>query len=206
MALGNFLCSNRFFVMEIVKYGDPVLRRKGRKIDSVTDEIKSIIKDMFVSLDEAQGVGLAAQQVGLELQLCVIDVRPSDRPSWMEMKGEKVDPNLHMPMALINPVITPEENVFETGGEGCLSFPEIFADIKRSGIINVEAIDANGEKLAFRCGGLLAKAIQHEYDHLQGILFIDRMGFTDRENCEEDLYKLRHRTKEQIKRKKRRLF
>lgn len=186
--------------MEITKYGDPVLRRKGEVIEEITPEIQSLAKKMLEALDVAQGVGLAAQQVGVALKICVIDVRPSDRPSWLEWKGQRVDPATHMPLVLINPQVTAEGEQ-EVGPEGCLSFPDIFADIKRPGTVQVEALNLENEKMSFRCGGLLARAIQHECDHLEGILFIDRMGFMDREDCDESLRKLRARTKDRLKRK-----
>ena len=187
--------------IEVTKYGDPVLRRKGRPVEEITPEIIALVENMLESMITAEGVGLAAQQVGEDLQICVIDIRPSDRPSWMEIQGSQVDPVQHMPMVLINPSLTFEEKT-EVGPEGCLSFPNIFADIKRPATIGVKALDLSGTEINFRCGGLLSRAIQHECDHLQGILFIDRMGFADRENNEESLHQLRSLTKERLKRKK----
>ncbi|MDI9401797.1 MAG: peptide deformylase [Limisphaerales bacterium] len=187
--------------MEVTKYGDPVLRRKGKLVEEITPEIKALVENMLETMVAAEGVGLAAQQVGEEWQICVIDVRPSERPSWMEIQGKRVDPAQYMPMALINPVLTFEEEI-EIGPEGCLSFPNIFADIKRPAVIGVKALDLTGQEINFRCAGLLARGIQHEYDHLQGILFIDRMGFIDRENNEKSLHELRSLTKERLKRKK----
>ena len=165
--------------LQVIKYGEPILRRKGEYIKEITPELLFLIQEMLKTLEEAQGVGLAAQQVGKALQLCVIDVRPSDRPSWMKIDGESVDPSTHMPLILINPIVTPEGEP-EIGSEGCLSFPDIFADIKRPGRVSVEALNEKNEKIHFSCGGLLARAVQHECDHLEGILFIDRMGYLDR--------------------------
>ncbi len=185
--------------LQITKYGEPILRKKGESIKEVTPEILVLIQEMLKALEEAQGVGLAAQQVGKALQLCVIDVRPSDRPSWMKIDGKTVEHSAYMPMILINPAVTPEGDP-EVGTEGCLSFPDIFADIKRPGSVLVEALNEKNEKIRFSCGGLLARAIQHECDHLEGILFIDRMGYLDREDNDESLRRLRTRTKERIKR------
>ena len=185
--------------LQVTKYGEPILRRKGEYIDEITPELLDLIQEMLKTLEEAQGVGLAAQQVGKALQLCVIDVRPSDRPSWMKIDGESVDPSTHMPLILINPIVAPEGEP-EIGPEGCLSFPDIFADIKRPGSVSVEALNEKNEKIHFSCGGLLARAVQHECDHLEGILFIDRMGYLDREDNDENLRRLRTKTKERIKR------
>ena len=185
--------------LQVTKYGEPILRRKGEYIKEITPELLVLIQEMLKTLEEAQGVGLAAQQVGKALQLCVIDVRPSDRPSWMKIDGESVDPSTHMPLILINPIVTPEGEP-EIGPEGCLSFPDIFADIKRPESVSVEAVNEKNEKVHFSCGGLLARAVQHECDHLEGILFIDRMGYLDREDNDESLRRLRTKTKERIKR------
>ncbi|HEX4350179.1 MAG TPA: peptide deformylase, partial [Verrucomicrobiae bacterium] len=162
-------------ILDIVKYGNPVLRKKGAKIEAITPEIKKLIADMFETMEENHGVGLAAQQVGVAKQLTVIDVRAAtDRPSTLELDGQPADPADIMPLVLINPEVTPVGEAV-TGGEGCLSFPEIFGDISRPGVVDVKALDGKGKPIAFRCGGLLARAVQHETDHLNGILFIDRM-------------------------------
>ena len=113
-------------ILEIVKYGHPVLRKKGERIESITPEIKKLIADMFETMEASHGVGLAAQQVGVAMQLTVIDVRAvTDRPSTLELDGKPADVADIMPLVLINPEITPVGEPV-TGGEGCLSFPEIF--------------------------------------------------------------------------------
>src|SRR5271170_3921532 len=145
-------------VLEIVKYGHPALRQRGAKIESVTPEVKKLITAMFATMEENHGVGLAAQQVGVAKQVTVIDVRAAtDRPSTLELNGQPADPAEIMPLVLINPEITPVSEPV-TGGEGCLSFPEIFGDISRPGVVDVKALDARGKPIAFRCGGLLARA------------------------------------------------
>ncbi len=124
-------------ILEIVKYGQPVLRKKGAKIDGITPEIKKLIADMFETMEENHGVGLAAQQVGVAKQITVIDVRAvTDRPSTLELDGQPADPADIMPLVLINPEVTPVGEPV-TGGEGCLSFPEIFAEISRPGMVDV---------------------------------------------------------------------
>src|SRR5439155_3947661 len=114
-------------ILEIVKYGTPVLRAKGEKITSVTPAIKKLIADMFETMHAHKGIGLAAQQVGLALQLTVLDLRGvTDRPSSLEWSGQPADLNQSMPLVLINPEITTLGQPV-AGPEGCLSFPEIFA-------------------------------------------------------------------------------
>src|ERR1700732_1627002 len=163
-------------IRDIVKYGDPVLRTKGKRLEAVGDEIRALAADMLETMYEANGVGLAAQQVGRALQLTVIDVSDAEsRPSQMWMGGEEVDPNDHMPLILINPEVQLGEEL-EVGTEGCLSFPEITAEIPRPAKIKVTAQDLQGKRIEFEAAGLLGRAVQHETDHLNGILFIDRMS------------------------------
>ena len=163
-------------IRDIVKYGDPVLRTKGKRLEAFDDEIRALAADMLETMYEANGVGLAAQQVGRALQLTVIDVSDAEnRPSRMWLAGEEVDPKEHMPLILINPELQLGDEV-EIGTEGCLSFPEITAEIPRALKVKVNARDLNGNRLEFEAAGLLGRAVQHEADHLNGILFIDRMS------------------------------
>jgi len=186
-------------VLEIVNYGTPVLRKKGARVESVTPEIKRLVADMLETMYEARGIGLAAQQVGLALQVTVLDVREvTDRPSTLELDGKEADVAAFMPLVLINPEVTPLGKSV-SGPEGCLSFPEIFADISRPETVEVKAWNDKGESIQFRCGGLLARAIQHETDHLHGILFIDRMDKATKEGIRTDLDQLQAETKKQQK-------
>jgi peptide deformylase len=188
-------------ILEVIKYGNPVLRQKGAPIEKITPEIKKLIADMFETMRERHGVGLAAQQVGQALQLTVIDVRDvTDRPSTLELKGKPADVNDIMPLVLINPEITPVGEMV-IGGEGCLSFPEIFAEISRPGIVDVKALNEKMKPVEFRAGGLLARAVQHETDHLNGILFIDRMERKKKEEFRDELDALQTATKAEMKKK-----
>jgi peptide deformylase len=131
---------------------------------------------MFDTMQEAGGVGLAAQQVGEALQLTVIDVSHAEnRPSRMWVNGQEVELNDHMPLILINPELKLSRET-EVGPEGCLSFPEVSADITRATRVTVKAIDLDGNPVEFDAEGLLSRATQHEVDHLNGVLFIDRMS------------------------------
>ena len=161
--------------MQIVKYGDPVLRAKGARIEAITEEIRNLARAMIETMREANGVGLAAQQVGHALQLTVIDVTGADdRPSTMLVDGKEVDLEEWSPMVLLNPVLElgPEK---EMGAEGCLSFPNIVSDVPRSARVKAKAMLLDGREVEFEAEGLLARALQHEVDHLNGVLFIDRM-------------------------------
>jgi peptide deformylase len=166
-------------IRDVVKYGHPVLRQVGKPIEKITPEIRELAADMLETMYANNGLGLAAQQVGLALQIAVVDVTLSERPSTIEIDGKPEPLEKWMPLTLVNPKISePEgENVEE---EGCLSVPEITAEIRRAAKISVEAANLDGKELKFRCSGLLARAIQHEVDHLNGILFIDRMNAATR--------------------------
>lgn len=186
-------------ILEVVKYGHPVLRQKGARIETITPAVKQLIGDMFETMHEAQGVGLAAQQVGHALQLTVLDVRGAakERPSTLELDGKPADVDAFMPLVLINPELKPGGKEV-SGGEGCLSFPEIFADIARPESLEVSALNQKGERIEFRCGGLLARAIQHEADHLNGILFIDRMDKKTKASLKPELDDLQFVTKAEL--------
>ena len=175
-------------LLDIVNYGDPVLRQKGERVEQITPEITQLIDDMLETMHEAHGIGLAAQQVGKALQLTMVDVTDvEDRPSRMSIDGEAVKPEDYMPLILLNPEWTAVGNKKAEGPEGCLSFPEVYGEIERPEEIDVKAMDENGEAVAFRCGGLLARAIQHEWDHLQGILFIARMDAITRAELKPEI-------------------
>jgi peptide deformylase len=183
-------------ILEVVKYGHPVLRQKGARIETITPAITQLIGDMFETMEDAEGVGLAAQQIGQALQLTVIDVRGAakERPSSLERDGQPADVDAFMPLVLINPELKPDGKEI-AGGEGCLSFPEIFAEIARPEFVHVSALDRHGQRFEFRCGGLLARAVQHETDHLNGLLFIDRMDKKTKLELKPELDALQAETK-----------
>src|SRR5580698_2897601 len=174
-------------ILPVVKYGHPALRKKGAPIEKLTPEIKQLIADMFETMHENHGVGLAAQQVGAAHLLTVIDVRDAkERPSTLELDGEPADPAAIMPLVLINPEIKPFGEPIATG-EGCLSFPEIYAEIVRPEFVEVKALNEKLKPVEFKAGGLLSRAVQHEMDHLNGILFIDRMDRKTKAELQEQL-------------------
>lgn len=189
--------------MEVVKYGHPTLRKKGARVEPVTPAIAELIANMFETMYATRGIGLAAQQVGEALQLTVIDVREAsaERPSTLELNGKPADANKFMPLVLINPEIKPVGEQI-AGPEGCLSFPEVYADISRPGMVDVVAMNEHGKRVEFRAGGLLARAVQHEVDHLNGILFIDRMDSETKQELKAELDTLQADTKTRLKGKK----
>lgn len=159
--------------LKIVKYGDSVLRQKTKEISDITMEIKQLAYNMLDTMYNAPGVGLAAPQVGVSLQMCVIDVSPN---------GKK------HPFILINPKIISGENKIELE-EGCLSFPGIFELVKRYDKIIAEYLDLDGNINRVEVIGFLAKAFQHEIDHLNGKVFIDYLAAWKRKNIEKEIKK-----------------
>lgn len=178
-------------LLEITTYGHPSLRTKGRPVAAIDDKILELAGDMIDTMREAEGIGLAAQQVGLPLLLFVLDVpQMKDRPSAMRVDGRPADFEAMMPLVLINPIIEPVGKI-TLEGEGCLSFPGLRGDVPRPYSVRVQATLPDGREFAFEADGLLARAVQHEFDHLQGVLFIDRMSDEDRrEELPEDVRRL----------------
>lgn len=167
--------------LQIVLYGNAILRKKGAKIPvPLKKEHVQLIQDMLETMHEAKGIGLAAQQVRQALQLAVVDVTGiEDRPSKMWIKQQEVNPVDYMPMVLINPQISLIKTK-ESDIEGCLSFPGIEASINRPRRVKIKMHKPDGSIFEFEAGGLLGRAIQHEYDHLQGVLFTDLMNSEER--------------------------
>lgn len=190
-------------VMDIVKYGDAVLRAKGRRLDPAQEGLKQLADDMLETMHAARGLGLAAQQVGLPIQLTVVDITGvSDRPSAMFIDGEEVKISDWMPLILLNPDLELSD-AREIASEGCLSFPDLNADIPRASRIRVRADLLNGRELRFEATGLLARAIQHETDHLNGVLFIDRMNSATKAGLAGKLKRLQKEGAEEARRPRR---
>jgi len=180
--------------LSILQYGDPILRAKGKRIAKIDNRIRELAQNMIETMHDANGVGLAAPQVGESLQLAVLDVsQVEDRPTTMKVNGENTDPQTAMPLVLINPQLDLTGET-ETGTEGCLSFPEITGEIERSKSIMVRAQNLEGQPIEIETTGFLARAIQHEVDHLNGILFIDRMSSAAKTSLSSKLKRLQKET------------
>ena len=144
--------------------GSPVLRQQAAPVRAVDDEVRQLLDDLFETMRAAKGVGLAANQIGVARRVAVVDVGDDDPP----------------PLALINPVIVERSEEHETSEEGCLSIPDIFGDVERPAHIVVEALDVQGQPYRVEAHGYKARAIQHEIDHLDGILFLDHVSAVKR--------------------------
>ena len=188
-------------VLEIKNYGEPVLHKKGARVETFGEPLRQFADDMLETMEDANGIGLAAQQVGEVLQFCVVDV-PRELEDEDGNKcfydGKPTPQDLLMPMALANPVVTPVPQPTGFREEGCLSFPEIRGDVERPYGISVEFQDIEGNPHTLECEGLLARCIQHEVDHLNGTLFIDRMKKRDLLNIQPEVRALKQFTKESL--------
>ena len=181
--------------LAIRKYGDPILRAKGKPIEAVDDDIRALAENMLETMHAANGIGLAAQQVGRALQLTVLDVSlVEDRPSTLTLNGTSIAELAEaMPLILLNPTLRLGTET-DLASEGCLSFPEINADIERAISVELEAETLEGEKVRIEASGLLARALQHEFDHLNGVLFIDRMSSASKVSHSSRLKRLQKET------------
>jgi peptide deformylase len=182
--------------LEIVHYNDPVLRRKGEKITSYDGELASFAQAMIETMHQALGIGLGAQQVGRAVQVCVIDLRSTEAEFDWKLDGAKTPLDLFMPMVLVNPKITvARKTPTEVLEEGCLSFPEIRGNVERAVSVTARYHDQHGLPHVLECTGLFARCVLHEADHLNGILFIDRMTKPVRSEIDEAVKALAKRTK-----------
>src|SRR5205823_6660312 len=187
-------------ILPILQYGDPILRAKGKRIEKIDDRIRELAANMIETMHAAHGIGLAAQQIGEALQLTVLDISAiEDRPSTLKLDGkDTTDPKTVMPLVLINPEIELRGET-EVGLEGCLSFPEITGDIERAQSVTARAQTLEGETIQIEASGFLARAIQHEGDHLNGILFIDRMNSAAKAASSSRLRRLQKETRRGIR-------
>lgn len=177
-------------ILPIVRYPTPVLRAKCRPITEVTPEIRQLASDMLETMRAANGVGLAAPQVAVDQQLAVIDV--SHNPecvSYFRINGQEADMVQHMPVVFLNPQLELGREK-DTDEEGCLSFPRLRGDIRRSLDVKVTFQNLEGETVVIETDGLLARAFQHEIDHLNGVLFIDRMSAATKVGLKRKLNRL----------------
>ena len=157
-------------ILPIVAYGDPVLRKKAEEISEDYPKLDKLIADMFETMYEARGVGLAAPQIGLPIRLFIVDATPF-------AEGEDAEPAAEgFKRVFINPIIfeeTGDEWPFE---EGCLSIPNIREEVKRKSNLKIEYYDENWELYEEELDGVLARVVQHEYDHIEGVLFTDKLS------------------------------
>ena len=161
--------------LKIEKYGSSVLREKAEPIAVVTDEMRVLAADMIDTMHAAKGVGLAAEQVGCTIRLCVIDI-----PDGCENDDDALfNAPIQMPLVLFNPEIIAQEGS-QRDKEGCLSFPNVGGSITRAAQVTCQYLDENNLPRMITARGFLARALQHEIDHLNGILYVDHMSAVER--------------------------
>jgi len=163
-------------VLEITQYGDPVLRKKCTEITEVNDELRSLAEDMVETMGDANGVGLAAPQIGKDIRLAVVDVAHDPKCiSFFKVNGEDANMLDYMPLVFINPELKFGKDK-SSDTEGCLSIHELRAAVRRPNVVKASLPQLDGTVLEIETDGLLSRAIQHETDHLNGILFSDRVS------------------------------
>ena len=189
--------------LEILTYPNPLLREVSEPVTEFGPELKTLIDDMLETMYDANGIGLAAAQVGKLIQLLVIDTRSRDLDSQRDESDDQteLEKKIRQPLILINPEIIKGEGK-TTFDEGCLSVPSFFETVERFEKIEVKAFDSDGKEFKFETDGLLAICIQHEMDHLDGTLFIDHISFTKSNKIKNTIKKSGYPTKEEIAEKK----
>jgi len=163
-------------ILPILVAPNPVLKKKCEPVDTVDDGVRKLLDDMLETMYDAPGIGLAAPQVGVSKQILVVDCARADEPA--------------QPMKIINPRIVAASEDLASYEEGCLSFPEQYADVQRPARVTVEYLDENGAEKSLEADGLLATCIQHEMDHLEGIVFVDHLSTLKRGMIMRKLQKL----------------
>ena len=160
-------------IRPIVAYGTPVLKTKAKEIDQNTKELSALIEDMWETMYASNGVGLAAPQIGLSIRLFVIDAAPFAADE--ELDPKEIEELEAFKRVFINPVLLKEEGEKWDFNEGCLSIPDVREDVERHENITIEFLDENFKPQTLQLEGLCARVVQHEYDHIEGILFTDRI-------------------------------
>ncbi len=163
-------------ILPILRYPDPFLRQKAEPVRTINGELRQLAADMIETMHEANGVGLAAPQVGKSVRMVVVDF----------------DPENFEPRVLINPVIVRRSRKKETSDEGCLSLPGVRSKVKRALGVTCETQNLDGDIVEYHVEGLTARAVQHELDHLDGMLFVDKVGPSDKISIKDELAELEY--------------
>ena len=177
-------------ILEITQYGNPILRKKCQPVEEVTDELKKLAEDMIETMVDAEGVGLAAPQIDRDLQLAVVDVsHDPECITYLRVDGKDAKLESIMPLVFINPVLEFGQ-AKESATEGCLSIEGINSEVRRPAEVKATLELLDGRKVVIETDGLLSRAIQHETDHLNGILFVDRLSTASKVSIRRKLKRL----------------
>jgi len=191
-------------ILRVTKYGEPILRKVGKAVTEFDEDLAQLANDMVDTMYDEEGIGLAAQQVGQALQLCVLDVRPpegAEIPYRYSFDGKQPPLDLIMPMAVINPKVTIVDATQDVYEEGCLSFPGVNGKVTRPQGVRCEFHDTEGNPHVLEANGLLARCILHEVDHLNGKLFIDLMDKRDLKKMESRIKRIKRDSRDFLKRR-----
>jgi peptide deformylase len=162
-------------LLEVLKYPDPRLRNKAKPVDKVTPELQKLADDMLETMYQERGIGLAAIQVGRDVRLLVMDTRPKENGRYKMDDMTELEQQVAQPIIIFNPVLKKKQGK-TTFDEGCLSVPTYFETVERADYIEVEGLGRDGKPFTIKTDGLVAICLQHEMDHLDGKLFIDRLS------------------------------
>ena len=191
-------------ILRVTQYGEPILRKIGNPITEFNEPLAQMANDMVDTMYQQEGIGLAAQQVGKDLQICVIDVRPpvgASVPFYYKYDAKQPPLELIMPMTLINPKVSIIDETEVEYEEGCLSFPGINGKVLRPVCVCCEFQDTEGTPHILEADGLLGRCILHEVDHLNGKLFIDSMNKRDLKENETKIKKIKRASRKFLKNK-----
>lgn len=189
-------------ILRVTQYGEPILRKVGEPLTEFDDDLAQLADDMVDTMYDEDGIGLAAQQVNLALQICVLDVRPPEGaavPFNYSFDGKQPPLELIMPMAIINPKVTITDKTEDVYEEGCLSFPGVNGKVTRPIGVRCEFQDTEGNPHVLEADGLLGRCILHEVDHLNGVLFTDRMDKRDIKKNEAKIKKIKRASRDFLK-------
>lgn len=185
-------------VLEILKFPDPRLRKKGVVVAEVTSELKELASNMIETMYEENGIGLAAPQVGQSIRLLVIDTRPTDEHGNPTQEGmTELERQVPQPIVLFNPeiLVAKEKTTYD---EGCLSVPGFYETVERAKYVEIKGLNIEGQEYVIKTDGLLAICLQHEMDHLDGKLFIDRLSFVKSNRIKNRIQKHGYPTAEEV--------
>jgi peptide deformylase len=192
-------------ILRVTQFGEPILREVGAPVTEFNAKLAQLADNMVDTMYDEEGIGLAAQQIGKALQICIVDVRPpegAELPFDYSYDGKQPPLDLFMPVAICNPkvfIIDDREDVYE---EGCLSFPGVNGKVDRPIGVRCEFQDTEGNPHIIEADGLLGRCILHEVDHLNGVLFIDKMDKRDLKKNEAKIKKLKRESRDFLKSQK----
>ncbi len=195
-------------ILRITKFGENILKEHAKPVEKFDADLKKLADDMFETMCEANGLGLAAPQVDVPLSMFVIDMRRrlnNEEPCKFTIDSRELPLDIAMPFVAVNPKLELTGEYLETCDEGCLSFPGIYAPVERVDVVRLEYFDLGGAKHVLVCNDLFARCVQHEFDHLNGVCFVNRVPQKDLAKVETKLKQLKRQTRDFLRGQKKRM-